>query len=463
MSPIGMHFVSEAIITIACISAALAIFWYIRNRHGLNAQMRRAGYLLFMCLLCCGLSRLTDVLALIVPSASVLDFIDAFLVSASLVSGIAVWPLLPELARLPSSTELQIANARLAAKEQASLVLMRKLTEANRELEERVARRTAELLHANRRFEAALEGSNITVSQQDGELRYIWAYNLPNGLEPEALIGRRTDHRVFTSDGHSLAETKQYVLRSGQPAHVEFSIAIGDQKRWFEQRVEPVADGGAIVGVMSTAVDITPRKRHEIELVGLLHELTHRSKNLLAVIQGIARQTGQTSASIAEFNRRFAARLQALSLAHELLVTSSWRGVDLQALVEGVLRNVAPDRLPDVVVRGPSIHVTPEAAQSLVIGLHEMTANAVSHGALASTDGTLQIEWNEEENLETPRLAFIWLERGAPRAIAAKPRGFGFAFVENLLPRAVGGQSVLTFADDGLTWRLSFPTPPTGA
>ena len=147
--------------------------------------------------------------------------------------------------------------------------------------------------------------------------------------------------------------------------------------------MEPLSKEGAVAGVISTAVDVTARKRHEIELTELLRELTHRSKNLLAVVQGIARQTGQSTCSVAEFNERFAARLQALSLAHELLVASSWRGIELRALVEGVLRSVAPDRFAQCRRRRTvAAELSPDAAQSLVIALHEMASNAAAHGAL---------------------------------------------------------------------------------
>ena len=56
VSTTGMHVVSEATIAIACFSAAFAVLWYILNRRSLNADYRRAGYLLFTCFLACGLS-----------------------------------------------------------------------------------------------------------------------------------------------------------------------------------------------------------------------------------------------------------------------------------------------------------------------------------------------------------------------------------------------------------------------
>jgi len=45
----------------------------------------------------------------------------------------------------------------------------------------------------------------------------------------------------------------------------------------------------------------------------LMRELTHRSKNLLAVIEAMARQTARHTNSIEGFVRQFDARIQALA------------------------------------------------------------------------------------------------------------------------------------------------------
>jgi PAS domain S-box-containing protein len=452
-----MHVVSESIIAVACISAAFAILWYIINRRGLTGDNRRAGYLLFACLLCCGLSRVVDVLLFFEPHTALI-YLDAFLVAASLVSGLAVWPLIPALARLPSAADLQEANDRLAAQESARGALVNQLAGANRELEGRVAARTDELLESKRRFEAALRGSNISMSQQNRDLKYTWAYNLP-GADDASVIGTAPSDHLPPETADVLISAKRHVLESGEPVQFEFSLAVDGQTRWYEERVEAMFEEEDIVGVISTAVDVTARKRHEIELTEILRELTHRSKNLLAVVQGIARQTSDSSASVPDFTMRFAARLQALSLAHELLVNASWRGTDLGMLVDGVLANVAAHRRDGISADGPSVLIAPEQAQSVVIAFHEMASNAVEHGALAVGEGRLKISWAKTWVGEKPLLTFVWRESGRPDAMSKRRRGFGFSFVEGLLPRALGGRSIVAFDNGALVWTLSFPWP----
>jgi two-component sensor histidine kinase len=462
MSMAGMHVVSEATVTVACFSAAFAVLWYLLNRRGLSSENTRAGYLLFACFLGCGLSRLVDLTAMSYPQYWFLDYIDAFLVSASLVSGIAVWPLLPELAKLPSASDLQKANRKLAAQERARGILLERLTDANRELERRVAERTSALLTANRRFEAALNGSNISVSQQDRDLKYTWTYNLPGAPSSDKVIGTHSVDWLPAPDAAVLDAEKQRAIASGETIQFEFSTRIGGELRWFEERVEPTFDEGAVVGVISTAVEVTARKKHELELVELLRELTHRSKNLLAVVAGIARQTGQSASSIADFHEHFGSRLQALSLAHELLVKNLWRGVDLRMLIAGVLANVAPRDADAISLEGPSVTLGPEVAQTLAIGLHEMATNAIRHGGLAAPDGALSVAWDIERAGDQRRLTFAWREKSVAPPSRSE-RGFGLSFVDTLLPRALDGRSKVAFDDGAMIWTMTFPLPANAA
>src|SRR4030095_13524813 len=88
-----------------------------------------------------------------------------------------------------------------------------------------------------------------------------------------------------------------------------------------------------MIGVSGAAVDVTARKEGEAYLRLLMRELTHRSKNLLAVIQAMARQTARHSGTIERFLEQFGARLQALATSHDLLVQESWYGASLNELV----------------------------------------------------------------------------------------------------------------------------------
>ena len=77
---------------------------------------------------------------------------------------------------------------------------------------------------------------------------------------------------------------------------------------------------------VGACLDVTERKRQEEHISVLMREMNHRSKNMLAVVQAIARQTLATNPG--EFIERFADRVRALAASQDLLIESGWRGVE---------------------------------------------------------------------------------------------------------------------------------------
>ena len=88
-------------------------------------------------------------------------------------------------------------------------------------------------------------------------------------------------------------------------------------------------------GIVTTAVETTEQKRREQTLRVLLREVSHRSRNLLAIIQSIATQTGRYSSTIDGFLSGFRGRLQSLASSQDLVTSSNWRGADLGDLLLG--------------------------------------------------------------------------------------------------------------------------------
>jgi two-component sensor histidine kinase len=201
-------------------------------------------------------------------------------------------------------------------------------------------------------------------------------------------------------------------------------------------------------------IDVTERKAGEDHLRLLMRELTHRSKNLLAVVQAIARQTARHSGSIESFLDQFSARTQALATSHDLLVQESWYGASLSELVRLQLGHYLDHRASDITVEGPAIALKPEAAQSLGLALHELATNAAKYGALSTPSGRVTIEWRRLSPAEGYGLELIWTERGGPLVTAPTRRGFGSLVIEQNLARSLNADVELTFAPEGLQCRV---------
>jgi two-component sensor histidine kinase len=204
-------------------------------------------------------------------------------------------------------------------------------------------------------------------------------------------------------------------------------------------------------------VDITERKEGEAHLRLLMRELTHRSKNLLAVIQAMARQTARHVGSIDAFLTRFGARLQALASSHDLLVQESWYGVSLSELVRSQLGHYVDREDAQVSLSGPDIVLKPEAAQSLGLALHELATNAAKYGALSVPAGRVAITWTRLPPTEGNGVEVWWIEENGPKVKAPRQRGFGRMVIEQNLTRALDAEVELSFSPAGLRCRIVMP------
>ena len=191
------------------------------------------------------------------------------------------------------------------------------------------------------------------------------------------------------------------------------------------------------------------RDRHERHTHLIMRELSHRAKNLLSIILAMARQTGRESASLAEFQDSFSARVQALAAAHDLLVSEGWSGASLRHIVQAQL---APFEHGRVTIAGDDVFVAPEAVQNLGLALHELATNATKHGALSAADGKVRIDWAYHGEGESRRLRLTWSESGGPAVREPARHGFGRTVLERVTIVALGGKGALDFAAGGVVW-----------
>lgn len=312
---------------------------------------------------------------------------------------------------------------------------------------------------AVQRYELALRESNVTVFTQDRDLRYTSISNPVAGLTIEDIVGR-TDDDILTDEGRTAAILlKRQALETGTVQDGEVALSfLGGPTRWFDLHIDPLRDvSGEITGLVGTAVDITHRKEDEAHLRLLLHELTHRSKNLLAVIQAMARQTARHADSLTQFLTQFDARLQALAVSHDLLIEEGWHGASLGGLVQLQLKPLLENRHAQVSIAGPTILLKPEAAQALGMALHELASNASRYGALSVPDGKLAVGWRRVACADGDSVEFTWTESGGPPVRAPTARRFGRMMIERNLAHAVGGGVKLTFPADGVRCDITIP------
>jgi PAS domain S-box-containing protein len=304
----------------------------------------------------------------------------------------------------------------------------------------------------------AVNLSGATLYHQDADLKYLWVNNPPVGYEAAQFVGH-ADEEIFPAEiVNIIVPAKRKALESGEPQTVEFQMVIAGKPRWFELRIAPSGGNGAQRGLLCAAIDIGERKQTEYHMRVLLLELAHRSKNLLAVIQGIANRTGQTSSTIDEFNQRFSGRLMSLSRAHDILTDENWRGAAMGELIRTQVLLFAGKAAARVHYKGDHVSLRPSAAQHVALALYELTANALKFGALSGEVGHVEIEWalKKKPSVE-PVFEILWTETAGPTVAPPSARHFGRVLLEEVVPLSVQGKAELAFTPGGISYSLTMP------
>ncbi len=184
----------------------------------------------------------------------------------------------------------------------------------------------------------------------------------------------------------------------------------------------------------------------------LLRELSHRSKNLIAIIQSIANQTLRSATSLEDFHINYAARLRGLSTSHDALINQDWKGASLSSLIHNHLAPFAD--AARIEVSCPSINLTPTATQAIGLALHELATNASKYGALSVPAGKVTVTCSVVSHETEPLLQICWIESGGPLVRPASRKGFGQVVIGHMVSTAVGGSATLEYEPAGFRWTL---------
>lgn len=259
-------------------------------------------------------------------------------------------------------------------------------------------------------------------------------------------------HPNFPRKGHGFGSAFAFpVMSQGRIAAVlEFFGA---------ENAEPDAELMLTVRTLGEQVGrVLERKRTEERQRLLINELNHRVKNTLAVVQSVANQSFRGNAADPAAKADFERRLQALAAAHDVLSAESWRSA---SMTEVVRKSVSGCGAFEERVRldGPELQVSPRAAVSLAMALHELCTNAVKYGALSNDQGAIGISWGTDGEADEPRFWLEWREQDGPPVTPPSRRGFGTRMIERVLAAELSGTAEMRFEPDGLTCRIDAPFP----
>jgi two-component sensor histidine kinase len=300
-------------------------------------------------------------------------------------------------------------------------------------------------------------GASIMI--QDAQQNYLLVTNLPDVWATD-LVAAPTDQSLFGAEvADKLAALKKDMTTAGRKAHVEVTVG-SDQV--YEFRVQSIPSELHGVHLVTTIIDRSEERHRERLLRALLREVSHRSKNLLAIIQSIALQTARYSGSLDLFLHKFRGRLYSLSQSQDLITDSSWRGAYFYELVQQQTEKYLPENTHLVHVAGDNVLLTPNASLHLGLALHELIVNAVSHGSVLRSGRVIQVTCSRDHADGHDSLEVLWDERldadqisdGAEEALRAH---FGSTVLERVVPASVNGKAQYMISNGRISYRLVFP------
>lgn len=225
--------------------------------------------------------------------------------------------------------------------------------------------------------------------------------------------------------------------------------------RWFLSRAVPLRDNdGKVLCWFGTNTDITEQRDAERRIEMLLMEVNHRSKNLLTVVQSLARRTAASHSG--DFIKRLEQRIAGLAANQDVLVHRNWSAVPLKELIEAQLRFLE-NGLRQVSMDGPEVVVQPSAAEAVSMALHELATNAEKYGALSVPEGRVAISWEITGEGDAAEFALRWTESDGPAVRSPENKGFGSRIIEEVPRGKLRATVEIAYPPQGYSFTLRCP------
>jgi PAS domain S-box-containing protein len=314
-------------------------------------------------------------------------------------------------------------------------------TAARREQEERVA-----YLHTFADSIPAIAWS----ATGNGEFEYFNKRMVDFTGDPDDKDGRS----FHPDDWKKASAAWQHSLKTGEVYQIEHRLRRHDgEYRWMISRAVPMRDSeGNIVRWFGTAVDI-----HDLYAASeardlLAKELSHRIKNIFAVVSGLISMSVRKHPEVADFGTELIGTIQALGRAHDYVRPAEGkRRTSLHGMLADLFSPYGSGGEARVAIHGDDVTIAARAATPLALVFHELATNAAKYGALSVEDGQVELSIADEGKT----LLLRWVERGGPPAKRNPKEGFGSRLVEMSVTGQLGGSWERRFEKDGMVCELT--------
>ena len=232
----------------------------------------------------------------------------------------------------------------------------------------------------------------------------------------------------------------------------------GRSKKWTEAELrvfDSLRSSLIELFLKSAKEDNAEQMRNVAQKEVQIAELNHRVRNILNLIHGLVDQSMHSGDTIERYTGVLGGRIQAIARAHDQLTKAEWNDASLRDLLDSeAAAFLKPDRR-QVFLSGENVTLTPPAFSSIALVIHELVANAVTHGALKSPEGKVLVamSYNADGSAQ-----LSWRESGGAEVKPPERHGFGSTIIENTIPFELHGTADVRFEKTGL--EVTFTIPP---
>lgn len=268
--------------------------------------------------------------------------------------------------------------------------------------------------------------------------------------------------------GQGLPDILDRVYRTGDP-HVGRRTPVAlktgpdaaSRVHLLDFLYQPIRDDdGAIDGIIVHACDVTRQVDEERKQQMLHHELGHRLKNQLAMVQAIINQTLRSAKDLPSAGQTLSERIRVLAGTHDMLIEGRAKGTTVRDIIARTLA-LHDDRTGTrLCIDGPDLNVASRPTLSLALILHELSTNATKYGALSRDTGSVSIQWQVVSPGTGPQqVVLTWTEQGGPAVTAPQDGGAGTNLIRAGLSGTTSCDVVITYRPEGLQCRITADRP----
>ncbi|WP_120717117.1 PAS domain-containing protein [Tsuneonella amylolytica] len=291
----------------------------------------------------------------------------------------------------------------------------------------------------------------------DGKFEYFnQRWNEMTGLDRPKEVG---DWRpvVHEDDADGVFASWQKSLTGGEPFESEIRLKQSDGNwRWMLSRALPFHDtDGNVARWYGTLVDVDDSHRESEGRDLLARELSHRIKNIFAVVAGLVSMRARKHEGAKEFAEELNSAIRALGRAHDFVrPMEGLKGEGLRGLLIELMAPYA-DGNGRVEITGDDCRIAPAAATPLALVFHELATNSAKYGGLSAEGGSVAIAIDCGNDDGTADVK--WRERGGPAVVETGEEGFGTRLVKMSIEGQLGGKMERRFAAGGMEVDLEIP------